>query len=745
MNQDMSGLKHIGKARQETSPELKTERRTILRIGGMDCPSCASKVERVLLRCEGVEAASVSLMAETAQVTLRDNVALETAMAAVRKLGFDVALDTRSNVEADAGERRKHDHGHDHEAVESRETAQVWWRSAKVRQVAIYAATLAVAVALGRVFPALERWLLLAALAFGLLPIVRSAIALILSGTWFSIESLMSVAAIGAVLIGDVIEAAVVVLLFLVGEVLENLAARSARSSIEGLKNLTPSRALIEGLDGSTREVAAETLRPGNTILARPGDRIAADGEIVSGESALDEASITGESMPRHRGIGETVFAGTINLDGVIRVRVTALPQDNTIARVVRLVTEAQEAKAPTQRVIDRFAFYYTPFVALVGLLAAVVPPLFFGAPWETWIYRGLALLLIGCPCALVISTPAAIVSGLATGARYGLLIKGGGILETVGRITVAAFDKTGTLTSGKAMVTDVVPFACPERNSLAIAAGLETGSNHPLAEAIRRASQAKGIAPVTVTDIDVVIGRGVGGTYDGQKVFFGAETVATGRIQLSPAAQSAIATLRGDGKTVSLLTIGNDLAAIVALRDEPREDAAEGIVALQRFGIRCVMLTGDNRRTAQAVAKTLGLEVQADLLPQDKQKAIRELQVQGAVVAKVGDGVNDAPGLAAADVGIAMGGATDVALETADAAILHGRVRDVARLVDLSRRTLGTIRQNIAIAIGLKVVFLVTTLVGVTGLWPAILADTGATVIVTVNSLRLLRAKLGA
>jgi Cd2+/Zn2+-exporting ATPase len=419
---------------------------------------------------------------------------------------------------------------------------------------------------------------------------------------------------------------------------------------------------------------------------------------------------------------------------------VTAAASDNTIARVIKLVEEAQESKSPTERFIDRFSRYYTPGVLVVGALVAIIPPLAVGASWSEWIYKGLAVLLIGCPCALVISTPAAIAASLSTGARRGLLLKGGAVLEGVGRITAVAFDKTGTLTEGKPKVTDIIGVTASESDVLRLAAALETGSSHPLALAIlNKAAEGKIDIP-TASEQAALGGKGVTATVEGQSLFLGSPQAATARQPLPADLQARIDAFNQEGKTVSVLLSGDRIAGLIAMRDEPRADAFAGLKALRDAGIQTVMLTGDNARTARAIGAKLGIDdVRAELLPADKQRIVGELQAKGLIVAKVGDGINDAPALAAADIGIAMGGGTDVALETADAAILHGRVGDIHEMILLSRRTMDNIRQNITIALGLKVVFLVTTVVGITGLWPAILADTGATVLVTFNALRLL------
>lgn len=438
------------------------------------------------------------------------------------------------------------------------------------------------------------------------------------------------------------------------------------------------------------------------------------------------------------------MFAGTVNGDGLVKVRVTAAAADNTIARVVKLVEEAQESKAPTERFIDRFSRYYTPGVVVVAALVAILPPLLFGGDWNGWIYKGLAVLLIGCPCALVISTPAAIAASLAAGARRGLLLKGGAVLEKVGKVTAVGLDKTGTLTAGKPQVTDIVGFGRSEGDVLRFAAALELGSSHPLATAIlsKAAEQRTQIPPTS--EASAIGGKGVRAMVEGTKVFLGSAKGAAELAAVSDAQQARIAALNDEGKTVSLLVLDDSIAGAIAMRDEPRPDAERGLKLLAEAGIRTVMLTGDNRRTADAIGEQLGIDVEAELLPDDKQRIIGRLQKEGFVVAKVGDGINDAPALAAADVGIAMGGGTDIALETADAAVLHGRVSDVAAMIVLSKRTMTNIRQNIAVALGLKAIFLVSTVVGITGLWPAILADTGATVLVTLNALRLLSVPSG-
>ncbi|MGO4333884.1 heavy metal translocating P-type ATPase [Labrys sp. KB_33_2] len=767
---------------------------TRYRVEGMDCASCASKIDKAVRGVTGVEDVSVSVTAGTMTVKHGDGQDLGVVEDRVRRLGYKVSplsASTPAAVGAKPAHDHKHDHdhgacsGHDHDHAghdhgdhdhddhaghdhaghdhskhdhgaqgeaptlaglhghDHAPSSGPWWRSSKGVLTIAAGIALVAAYGIGHLFPSIAVWSFEIAMLVGLIPIARRAFVAARYGMPFTIEMLMTIAAVGAVIIGAAEEGAAVVFLFLVGELLEGVAAGKARASIQSLASLVPKTALLEE-EGRTKEVPAETLAVGAVILVRPGDRIPADGVIVSGESSIDEAPVTGESTPKRKETADTVFAGTVNGDGALRIRVTATAADNTIARVVKLVEEAQESKAPTERFIDRFSRYYTPGVVVVAALVAILPPLIGGASWNEWIYKGLAILLIGCPCALVISTPAAIAASLSAGARRGLLMKGGAVLETVGKITAAAFDKTGTLTEGKPKVTDIVPLGRQEAEVLRLAAALEAGSSHPLATAILAKAAEQNILTSVATNSKALGGKGVTGSIDGLALFLGSPKAAASETALSAEITARIEALNQEGKTVSVLLAGGTPAGLIAMRDEPREDAIAGLSALRAAGVRTLMLTGDNARTAQAIGGKLGLEVHAELLPQDKQRIVNELKAQGLTVAKIGDGINDAPALAAADIGIAMGGGTDVALETADAAVLHGRVSDVASMVTLSRRTMTNIHQNITMALGLKAVFLVTTIAGITGLWPAILADTGATVLVTLNALRLLRVKAG-
>lgn len=696
-------------------------------VEGMDCASCAMKIETALSRLSGVVNTKVSVATGTLNVEHGRETSAQEIQEKVKALGYGV-----KPLKAESAAPDHSDHHHEDEGGS-------WWKSRKGRLTIVSGLAFVAAFGLASILPESKNVIYMAAMAVGIIPIARRAWAAALNGSPFSIETLMVIAAVGASIIGASEEAAMVVFLFLIGEMLEGLASRKARDSIKSLTNLLPKTALQEKGD-DLKEVPADSLSVGDIIHVRPGDRIPADGLILSGISSIDEAPVTGESTPKTKTVGERVFAGTVNIEAVIRVEVTAAAADNTISRVVALVEEAQEAKAPTERFIDGFSRYYTPFVLLLGALVAVVPPLMMGGAWLEWIYKGLAILLIGCPCALVISTPAAIAAGLASGARRGLLLKGGVVLEKLAKLTVVAFDKTGTLTEGRPQVTDIIGVSRKENEVIRLVAALEVGSNHPLAKAILQKAEDMKIKAKPATDMKAIVGKGIKGNVDGAKLFFAAAQAVT--VKMDGNLKEQIAKLNGEGKTVSVLVMDDEIAGLVAMRDEPRADAVSGIQSLKQLGIKTLMLTGDNALTAKAIAANLGMEARAELLPEDKLKVVNELKAAGEVVGKCGDGINDAPAIAAADVGIAMGGGTDVALETSDAAVLHGRVQDVAEMVMLARRTMSNIHQNIAISLGLKGVFLVTTVIGITGLWPAILADTGATVLVTVNALRLLKLK---
>ncbi|MGR3569295.1 MAG: heavy metal translocating P-type ATPase [Pseudooceanicola nanhaiensis] len=722
------------------------------RVTGMDCGSCAAKVRGAVERLPGVAEVEVALMAERLRLTLDEaQTSPEGVEKAVRGVGFGIApwgarpeKPTGGFVLPDgafpgAAEPSEAESGTEAATPPSEEaTAPSWYGTAKGRLVLGTGALLGVAWASRLFFPAeIAHWAFVLATLIGLVPVARRAFAMARARMPFTIEMLMTIAAGGALVIGEAEEAALVVFLFALGELLEGVSAGKARDSIRALSKLVPKTARLE-VGSRTREVSADRLQVGQVVQVRPGDRVPCDGEVIDGTSGVDESPVTGESVPSLKEPGAEVFAGSINAEAFLRVRVAKAAEDNTIARIIRLVEEAESARAPTERFIDRFSRVYMPAVVGAALLVAVMPPLFFGQPWGEWVYRALALLLIGCPCALVISVPASIASALSTGARNGLLMKGGAVIEAAARTTHVAFDKTGTLTHGKPRVTDVSVLSGSVDDLMALAAGVESGASHPLGQAICAEAERRGVDAAAATGGRALPGKGAEASIDGAIVSVGSPRLANERGALTDDLRTRVSALEAEGKTVVIVLCDDVPRGLIALRDEPRADAADAVAQLRDLGISSIMLTGDNPRTAQAIAEGLGIEHRSELMPEDKVKAIRDLTTDARVM-MIGDGINDAPALAAAHVGVAMGSGTDVALETADAAILRNRVTDVAAKIRLARATMSNIRQNIAIALGLKAVFLVTTVLGITGLWIAILADTGATVLVTMNALRLL------
>lgn len=764
-----------------TKIKVEGEQKLVWSVTGMDCASCAAKVRGAVERLPGVSDVNVAVMSE--KMTLKlvpGTTSTDKISSAVDSLGYKAALQAGRKAKpaiaaAQPEAKGTHDHsGHSHgggqghgastgtkpspampvsamdadhghgsaghvHGTSKEDRGKRWFQTAKGKLVVFTAALLGLAWILK--FAASEtvgNWAFIAACIIGVAPVARRAFAALRLGQAFTIEMLMTIAAIGALFIGAAEEAALVVFLFAVGEVLEGVAADKARDSIRALADLVPKIAYIEE-NGSIREVDASALAIGQVILARPGDRIAADGDIVEGTSGVDESPVTGESVPRTKGPGEPVFAGSINTEAALRIKVTKTSENNTISRIIELVEEAESARAPTERFIDRFSRYYMPAIVVVALLVAFVPTLGFGGDWNTWIYRALALLLIGCPCALVISVPASIASALSSGAKRGLLMKGGAVIESAAKTHVVTFDKTGTLTLGLPSVTDVVPFAGSSEEVLRLAAGIETGSSHPLAVAILKKAEEGGIKPVPARDAKAIVGKGVEATIDGKRLWVSAPKYAQSLGALGQEGMQAASKLEDEGKTVVVLHGEKTPLGLIAMRDEARTDAIEAIRQLSAMGIQSIMLTGDNPRTAAAIAGQMNMDYRAELMPEGKVTEIKRLAADGGAM-MIGDGINDAPALAQASTGVAMGSGTDVALETADAAILRNRVLDVPALIRLARAAMSNIRQNVTIALGLKAVFLVTSVLGITGLWIAILADTGATVLVTLNALRLLK-----
>ncbi|MCU6284206.1 Zn(II)/Cd(II)/Pb(II) translocating P-type ATPase ZntA [Enterobacter cloacae] len=673
-------------------------------VDGMDCAACARKVENAVKQIPGVSHVQVRFATEKLLVSAESDVS-EQVVSAVSQAGYSLRSET----------------------TPAEKTAPLRENLPLIALVMM----MALSWGLEQINHPFGNLAFIATTLVGLYPIARQALRLMKSGSWFAIETLMSVAAIGALFIGATAEAAMVLLLFLIGERLEGWAASRARKGVSALMALKPETATrVAGNERQT--VAINALLPGDVIEVAAGGRLPADGTLLTATASFDESALTGESIPVERTAGEKVPAGATSVDRLVQLTVLSEPGDSAIDRILKLIEEAEERRAPVERFIDRFSRIYTPAIMLVALLVTIVPPLFFGAPWEGWIYKGLTLLLIGCPCALVISTPAAITSGLAAAARRGALIKGGAALEQLSQVQQVAFDKTGTLTVGKPQVTGVYPQDIGEDELLTLAAAVEQGSTHPLAQAIVREAQSRGLAIPTATAQRALVGSGIEADIDGKKVLI----VAAGK-----SSNPEVEALEQTGQTVVTVMQDDVAKGMLALRDTLRDDAKEAVAALHQLGVQGVILTGDNPRAAAAIAGELGLDFKAGLLPADKVSAVTELNSH-APLAMIGDGINDAPAMKASTIGIAMGSGTDVALETADAALTHNRLTGLAQMISLARATRANIRQNISIALGLKGIFLVTTLLGITGLWLAVLADTGATVLVTANALRLLRRK---
>ncbi|HFK4477765.1 TPA: Zn(II)/Cd(II)/Pb(II) translocating P-type ATPase ZntA [Citrobacter sedlakii] len=694
----------------ETVAETVKGARYSWKIAGMDCAACARKVENAVRQVSGVNQVQVLFATEKLVVDSDGDLRSQIARA-VQNAGY-----TLQDEQANAA------------APESRVKENL--------PLLTLIVMMAVSWGLEQFNPPFGQLAFIATTLVGLYPIARQALRLMKSGSWFAIETLMSVAAIGALFIGATAEAAMVLLLFLIGERLEGWAASRARKGVSALMALKPEVA-IRLRDGVRVEVAINTLQPGDVIEVAAGGRLPADGKLLSAFASFDESALTGESIPVERASGDKVPAGATSVDRLVTLEVLSEAGASAIDRILKLIEEAEERRAPIERFIDRFSRIYTPAIMVVALLVTLVPPLLFAGSWQEWIYKGLTLLLIGCPCALVISTPAAITSGLAAAARRGALIKGGAALEQLGRVTQVAFDKTGTLTVGKPRVTAIHPAtAISETELLTLAAAVEQGATHPLAQAIVREAQQRALTLPAADGQRALVGSGIEARVNGERVLIS----AAGK-QPDEAFAARINQLERSGQTVVLVRRNDIVLGVIALQDTLRDDARTAISALNALGVKGVILTGDNPRAAAAIAETLGLDYKAGLLPEDKVQAVSALNQQSPL-AMVGDGINDAPAMKAAAIGIAMGSGTDVALETADAALTHNRLTGLVQMVTLARATHANIRQNIAIALGLKGIFLVTTLLGMTGLWLAVLADTGATVLVTANALRLLRRR---
>ncbi len=588
--------------------------------------------------------------------------------------------------------------------------------------------------------------LAIGSILLGGLPTLRKGL-LALRSLTLNINSLMTVAVIGACVIGEWPEAAVVVFLFSLAELVERFSLDRARNAVRALMEMAPEVARVRQPDDSWKEIPAGEVAVGTIVRVKSGERLPLDGVIVAGASAVNQAPVTGESVPVDKSVGDQVFAGTINGNGVLEFRTTGGKDDTTIARIIRTVQEAQASRAPTQRFVDNFARFYTPIIFVLAVLFAVVPWLFFKQPFTPWLYKALVLLVIACPCALVISTPVTVVSGLAVAARRGILIKGGVYLEEGRKLKVIALDKTGTITEGRPKLTDVMPLS--ERNAdevLRIAASLDAGSDHPVARAVVAAwDEAKAASRGPFLPVDgfmSLTARGVEGTIQGEKHFVGNHRLAEERGVCSPEIEAALAELESQGKTAIVAASLREVLGVLAVADTPRQTSVDALRDLHALGLRSVMLTGDNQKTADTIAKTVGIDdARGNLLPEEKLTAIEELVARWGSVGMVGDGINDAPALAKATIGFAMGAAgTDVALETADVALMADDLHALPEFIRLSRRTRRILVQNIALSVATKFIFFALAIFGAATLWTAIAADMGASLLVTFNGLRQLR-----
>lgn len=673
--------------------QASAEQTTKLSIAKMDCPTEETLIRNKLGTVAGVADLDFNLMQRTLSVRHANQV-LPDVLVALQALGFEAQVVDTAEVASPSAAPVT--------------TPTNWWPLG----ISLVTASAAEAV----------YWLhngnhwsvvvlaLVAVFTGGLSTYKKGWIAL--KNRNLNMNALMSIAVTGAMLIGHWPEAAMVMVLFALAEVIEAKSLDRARNAIRGLLDLTPEQATVQQADGTWREVGAKQITIGARVRVKPGERIALDGEVLEGRSAVNQAPITGESLPVEKSPGDSVFAGTINESGSFEYRVTALANNSTLARIIHAVEAAQGSRAPTQRFVDQFARWYTPVVFGVAIAVALLPPLFMGAAWLDWIYRALVLLVVACPCALVISTPVSIVSGLAAAARHGILIKGGVYLEEGRKLRWLALDKTGTITHGKPAQTDFVTWGnALASDSRSIAASLAARSDHPVSKAVAQAAQTDGVALLDVAEFNALPGRGVQGQINGATYHLGNHRMLEELGQCTPELEQRIAALETAGKTVVMLVGAKGVHGLFAVADTIKDSSKRAIAELHALGINTVMLTGDNPHTAQAIAAQAGIDrAQGNQLPDDKLREVEQLSRNGNV-GMVGDGINDAPALARADIGFAMGAAgTDTAIETADVALMDDDLRKIPTFVRLSRATAQVLMQNIVLALGIKAVFLVLT-----------------------------------
>jgi Cd2+/Zn2+-exporting ATPase len=704
-----------------TCPVCEIHAESVFKIEGMDCHEEVAILEKRLKKLAGLEALDADVLSQRL------------------KIKYDAAkLDTSAIAEAVAqtGMRAWLEH--------EQPTGPA--PSAATRRLLVIVSGVLLAAGMALELTAVDRRVIVAAygvaIASGGLYSVRRALHAARSLA-LDINVLMLVAVAGAMVLGEWSEGASVVFLFALAQLLEARAMERARGAIRALMDLTPAEALVRGADDGFRRVPVERIAVGDIVVVKPGEKIPLDGLVASGDSHVNQAPVTGESLPVEKRAGDEVFAGTINGRGGLDVRVTRLRGDSTLARIIDLVERAQAQRAPSQTFVERFARVYTPAVLVLAALIATVPPALLGGEWGVWIYRSLVLLVISCPCALVISTPVSVVSALAAAARKGVLIKGGAHLERLADVRCVAFDKTGTLTKGELRVVDIAALDGVHADRvLQLAASLEHRSEHPIGAAVVARAREHGLPLLAVQQFQALPGLGAEAIVDGDRLVLGNHRLFEERGICSPEVHAQLERFGADGRTTVIVGTSRPIG-IIGVADRPRESARDAVQMLREHGVRHVaLLTGDHESAALAVSEAVGLdEVRAGLLPADKVQAVQELRARFGTVAMVGDGVNDAPALAAADVGIAMGVAgTDAALETADVALMADELLKIPYALRLSRATVRNIRANIAFSIALKAAFLVMAILGVATLWMAVVADMGASLIVIANALRLLR-----
>ncbi|MBG0842299.1 heavy metal translocating P-type ATPase [Ectopseudomonas toyotomiensis] len=695
---------------------------TRIRIEQMDCPTEERLIRDALGRLPGVAGLHFNLLQRVLTVS-HDEGMLAQVLPAIRALGFTPQIEDDRTAQQPAAAPAK----------------KTWWPLALAGGVATASEVVHFA-GLGPDW--LSALLAVAAILMcGLNTYKKGWIAL--KNRNLNINALMSIAVTGAVLIGQWPEAAMVMVLFTLAELIEARSLDRARNAIRSLMDLAPPRATVQQADGSWRELDVQAIGLGAVVRVRPGERISLDGEVVGGSSTVNQAPITGESLPVEKRVGAAVFAGTINEAGSLEFRVTAAARDTTLARIIHAVEEAQGSRAPTQRFVDRFSRIYTPLVFAFALAVAVLPPLVIGGAWLDWVYRALVLLVVACPCALVISTPVTIVSGLAAAARKGILIKGGVYLENGRHLALLALDKTGTLTHGKPVQTDSLHLLeVDEQLHIAWAASLAARSDHPVSRALAQRGEEQGQALHDVEDFEALPGRGSKGRIEGTLLYIGNHRLVEDLGLCSAQLEQRLEALERQGKSVVVLCDEQRALMLFAVADTVRQTSREAVAELHELGVRTCMLSGDNAHTAAAIAEQVGVdEARGDLLPADKLAWVEARQAQGRVVGMVGDGINDAPALAKAEIGFAMGAAgTDTAIETADVALMDDDLRKIPAFVRLSRQTHAILVQNIVLALGIKAIFLALTLAGEATMWMAVFADMGVSLMVVFNGLRLLR-----